>query len=98
MLTDPQLGVHLLASIHPTYRASTSPFSLLPSSYSHAPTEAPSAAYPVDDSGNHLSFDELKSSGTIEGRRKANAVFVVLGEHFPLAAWRQLTKAFSAKF
>jgi hypothetical protein len=65
-----QLAAHVLLSIHPTYRANTSPFSLLPQSdssvsYPHSETSVPDSIAKEDDS--------------LEGRRKAKAVFVVLG-------------------
>lgn len=82
-----QVTLHLLLSIHPTYRATTSPFSYLPSEWS-SPSSAgtlgdgsilPPAATVPKLTGKRPDLEDLREDG-LEGRRKANAVFVVLGE------------------
>jgi alpha 1,2-mannosyltransferase len=82
---DPQLMVHLLLSIHPTYRATTSPFNYLPSGNSgvvngmgDGSAVPPDDAVPVLTGKKRPGLDELNGDA-LEGRRKANAAFVVLG-------------------
>ena len=75
------LVLHALLSIHPTYRATTSPSRFFPSSGSWRPGLAPpDSAIPQLSGKPRPTFDELKYDA-LEGRRKANAVFVVLGKH-----------------
>ncbi|WVR05196.1 hypothetical protein IAU60_002208 [Kwoniella sp. DSM 27419] len=76
--------IHLLASIHPTYRATTSPFQLLPSGGWKAGL-APSSAYPdVGGDGMPTADDLRDNKAALDGRRKANAVFVVLARNSDL--------------
>ncbi|KAL7424052.1 hypothetical protein Q5752_001637 [Cryptotrichosporon argae] len=80
-------SLHLLASIHPTYRASTSPFSLFPSSWTDgdyvASGQPPASAVPAV-SGELPTADQLRIAAGIEDRRKANAAFVVLARNSDL--------------
>lgn len=77
-----QFLVHALLSIHPTYRATTSPTRFLPngaSTYQPAPYPPDSAIPELTGvrkipTADELRYDELKD------RRRANAVFVVLGK------------------
>jgi alpha 1,2-mannosyltransferase len=85
----PQLLLHMLASIHPTYRANTSPLSLLPDTWrstsvtggydSAGTTWPPDSAVPELSGKTRPLFDDLRVD-ELANRRKANAVFVVLGE------------------
>ncbi|ORY27183.1 putative alpha-1,2-mannosyltransferase [Naematelia encephala] len=80
------LAMHALLSIHPTYRATTSPFSLLPSGSnadSWEPNEPPDSAIPTLSGQKRPTLEELNSDA-LEGRRKANAVFVVLARNSDL--------------
>ncbi|WVF72198.1 hypothetical protein IAT40_007010 [Kwoniella sp. CBS 6097] len=80
--------IHLLASIHPTYRATTSPFQLLPSG-GWRPETAPDSAYPNWGGDGIPSADDLKENGAVDSRRKANAVFVSLARNSDL--WELLS-------
>jgi hypothetical protein len=85
-LTHPQLLLHLLLSIHPTYRARTSPLSLLPETWRSSavsgkyglPREPwlPVSAVPELSGTTRPFADDLQVD---DNRRKANAAFVVLG-------------------
>ncbi|KAK1924853.1 nucleotide-diphospho-sugar transferase [Papiliotrema laurentii] len=93
--------VHALLSIHPTYRATTSPTRFLPngaSTYQPAPYPPDSAIPELTGvrkipTADELRYDELKD------RRRANAVFVVLARNsdlFPfLDSMRQMEDRFN---
>ncbi|WWD01339.1 hypothetical protein V866_008282 [Kwoniella sp. B9012] len=75
--------LHLLASIHPTYRATTSPFNLLPSGGWRS-GQPPDSAVPKWAGEGLPTADDLRDDEALEGRRKANAVFVVLARNSDL--------------
>jgi alpha 1,2-mannosyltransferase len=83
----PQFLVHILASIHPTYRATTNPMKFVPESWRDYKSSLNSPG--MSDSvipdlgqpkGEVPDFEDLRNNNALEGRRKANAVFVVLGK------------------
>ncbi|WVW83027.1 hypothetical protein I302_105044 [Kwoniella bestiolae CBS 10118] len=75
--------LHLLASIHPTYRATTSPFNLLPSG-GWKSGQPPDSAVPKWGGEGLPSADDLRDDAALDGRRRANAVFVVLARNSDL--------------
>ena len=97
-ITNPQFLIHVLASIHPTYRATTNPMKFVPESWkdyqsslnSNTPgmsnSAIPNIGQPI---GQFPEFESLRNNSALDGRRKANAVFVVLGMSFLLldAMW-----------
>ena len=92
-ITNPQFLIHVLASIHPTYRATTNPMKFVPESWkdyqsslnSNTPgisnSAIPNIGQPI---GQFPEFESLRNNSALNGRRKANAVFVVLGMSFLL--------------
>jgi alpha 1,2-mannosyltransferase len=82
-LTRNQFLVHALLSIHPTYRATTNPSRFLPSSASlqhWAPGKAPpDSAVPAISSDDKIPTPDQLRYDVLGDRRRANAVFVVLG-------------------
>lgn len=92
-LPNPQFLIHILASIHPTYRATTNPMKFVPESWRDYQSSLNSNTPGISDSaipnlgqpiGHFPEFESLRNNSALEGRRKANAVFVVLGL-FPTA-------------
>lgn len=83
----PQFLIHILASIHPTYRATTNPMKFVPESwrdYQSSLNGSPGISGSVipkigQPDGQLPDFESLRNSSALDGRRKANAVFVVLG-------------------
>jgi alpha 1,2-mannosyltransferase len=85
--TDFQVLIHILASIHPTYRATTNPMKFVPESWRDYKSALnspgiPNAVIPNvgQPEGQLPEFESLRNNSAVDGRRKANAVFVVLGE------------------
>lgn len=83
---DEQVLIHLLASIHPTYRATTNPMQFVPDSWRdykpsvNSPSWANNAAPDIGQAPGELpEFEDLRGNKALDTRRKANAVFVVLG-------------------
>ncbi|CAD6579864.1 MAG: alpha 1,2-mannosyltransferase 2.4.1 [Tremellales sp. Tagirdzhanova-0007] len=78
------LGVHILLSLHPGYRASTAPLSLFPSAASSWKAGQP----PSDSASPNVSGSRQGSADwtadDVSGRRRANAVFVVLARNSDL--------------
>ncbi|WVO13927.1 hypothetical protein L204_101552 [Cryptococcus depauperatus] len=76
--------LHVLLSIHPTYRANTSPLNLLPQKDRWHNSASYGSAVPLIN-GHPGSFQEIKDNeAALEGRRKAKAVFVVLARNSDL--------------
>lgn len=83
-----QVLIHLLASIHPTYRATTNPMQFVPDSWRDykpsfsSPGWVNSAAPDIGQAPGELpEFEDLRGNSALDTRRRANAVFVVLGAH-----------------
>jgi hypothetical protein len=85
---NPQFLIHILASIHPTYRATTNPMKFVPESWKDYQSSLNSNTPGISDSaipnigqpiGHFPEFESLRNNSALDGRRKANAVFVVLG-------------------
>lgn len=81
-----QILIHMLASIHPTYRATTNPLKYVPESWKdyksslNSPTLSDAVIPNVGQPQGQLpDFEDLRDNKALDGRRKANAVFVVLG-------------------
>ncbi|RSH94087.1 alpha 1,2-mannosyltransferase 2.4.1 [Saitozyma podzolica] len=101
------LLMHMLASIHPTYRANTSPLSLLPDTWrstsvsgtydSAGTTWPPDSAVPELTGKTRPLFDDLRVD-ELANRRKANAVFVVLARNSDLWAFLESMKQMEDRF
>jgi hypothetical protein len=99
---NPQFLIHVLASIHPTYRATTNPMKFVPESWRDYQSSLNSNTPGISDSvipdvgqpfGQLPDFESLRNNSALDGRRKANAVFVVLGQSNSLVLLMMLIRS-----
>jgi len=95
------VGIHLLLSVHPTYRASTNPLSLFPSHSDSLwkPGQAPPASsLPSLQDGSPLDIDDIGKEEALSQRRKAKAVFVVLARNSELWTFLESMRQMEDRF
>lgn len=99
--------IHILASIHPTYRATTNPMKFVPESWKDYQSSLNSNTPGISDSaipnigqpiGHFPEFESLRNNSALDGRRKANAVFVVLARNSDLWPFLESMKQMEDRF